>query len=336
MTPQWPIVVAPSNVPLAEVPDVAAHSDSKLRFAMQRGVLQTPPDGRFLPWLGPALRGAVAAALKERVCRQPAINRNTQWRYCTGCEYHMQCAYGLTFESEPPRQSSFSGRDQASRAIVLAPQMVPSQPTWDGQLGFELLLIGDAAIAQRQEVLSSLAEAGRFRGLGLERCPFELIDLVSPKVGEVRAADLPASCDQRSGVVDRVTIRLTSPLFLKTANPRGRRRALEQPQFADLFRASLRAVGTLFALYAEPLDADFAGLKQAATFVECEHSAFVAFRQERHSNRTGQQFELRGILGDVTFCNVPWSLIPWLYWGGRFRMGQHRVTGAGGWFLELH
>lgn len=320
---------------MAEVPDVIAHSGPTLRFVIQQGVLQTPPAGRLLPWLGPAIRGAVAAALKDRACQQPVHTRNIRWRYCTGCEYQTQCAYGLTFESDPPRQSSFSGRDQATRAIVLAPQVVPSHPTWDGRLGFELLLVGDAALAQRQQVLASLAEAGMLRGLGLEERPFELVDLAAPTVNELHAADLPASGGQYAGVVDRVTVRLTSPLFLKVADPSGRRRSLEQPQFADLFRASLRTVGTLFALYAEPLEADFAGLKQVATRVECEIAAFAPFRQGRRSNRTGQHFELRGVVGFATFRNVPWSLIPWMHWGGRLRVGQHRVAGAGGWFLEL-
>ncbi len=314
---------------------MVAHSGPTLRFVSQQGILQTPPAGRLLPWLGPAIRGAVAAALKDRTCQQPAHTRSTRWRYCTGCEHQMRCAYGLTFESEPPRQQSFSGRDQASRAIVLAPQMIPSQTSWDGQLGFELLLVGDDAIAQRQQVLASLAEAGMLRGLGLEGRPFELVDLAAPTINELYAADLPTSGGQYAGVVDRMTVRLTSPLFLKVTHPNGRRRALEQPQFADLFRASLRTVGTLFALYAAPLGADFANLKQAATRVECEIAVFAPFRQGRRSNRTGQHFDLRGVVGFATFRKVPWSLIPWMYWGGRFRVGQHRVAGAGGWVLEL-
>ncbi len=319
----------------AETYSVNATAGSTLRFVTQRGIVQISSQGRYLPWLGPALRGAAAAALKDRVCRHPPLTRNTHWRYCTGCEYQEQCSYGLTFESEPSNQSSFSGRDQASRAVVLAPQVVPPGRGWDGQLGLELLLVGEAASSQRQEVLASLVEAGMARGLGVERRPFELLDLAPPVQGELPAAGLPACCDKRLGVVDRVTVHLNSPLFLKAPDAKRNRGFLEQPQFLDLFRASLRIVGTLFSLYAEPLDANFAGLKQAAEQVQCEYAAYATFRQRRYSNRTGQRFELRGVVGGATFSNVPWSLIPWMHWGGRFRVGQHRVAGAGGWSLEL-
>ena len=37
-----------------------------------------------------------------------------------------------------------------------------------------------------------------------------------------------------------------------------------------------------------------------------------------------------GLYGDV-----PWSLVPWLLWGGRLHVGSHRIAGAGGWRLVL-
>lgn len=306
-----------------------------LSFMVQQGVLQTTPQGRLLPWLGPALRGATAATLKERVCLQPPVERATRWRYCTGCSYQNDCAYGVTYEPDPPGQTQFSGRDHASRAVVLAPEIIPRHNRWDGRLGFELLLTGQAAVNYRQELISSLAAAGENRGLGCEGERFELLDLSPPITGQLPASSLPPVPDASRGVVDRLSVRLNSPLFLRTSGPDQPRSSVEAPEFADLFRACLRSLSSLFALYAEPLNADFAALKFAAQQVRCEQQSYRPFRQPRHSNRTQQRYELRGVVGSAVFRNVPWSLIPWMYWGGRFRVGQHRVCGAGGWTLEM-
>lgn len=306
-----------------------------LSFIVQQGVLQTTPQGRLLPWLGPALRGATAATLKERVCQQPPIERATRWRYCAGCSYQSDCAYGLTYEPDPPGQVSFSGRDHASRAVVLAPEIIPRQRSWTGRLGFELLLTGNAAIQHREELINSLAAAGESRGLGWIGERFELLDLHPPIIGQLPASSLPSVPAANGGVVDRLVVRLNSPLFLRSSGPDQRRSSVEAPEFADLFRACLRSLSSLFALYDEPLNADFAALKFAAQQVRCEQQTYRPFRQPRHSNRTQQRYELRGVVGSAVFRNVPWSLIPWMYWGGRFRVGQHRVCGAGGWTLEM-
>ena len=41
--------------------------------------------GALLPWLGPALRGALAMTLKNMECRHPPTVRDTQYQYCKGC-----------------------------------------------------------------------------------------------------------------------------------------------------------------------------------------------------------------------------------------------------------
>lgn len=306
-----------------------------LTFVVQHGTLRTQPNGRLLPWLGPALRGVTAATLKERVCQHPPVERATRWRYCTGCPHQSKCSYGLTYEPDPPGDRTFSGRDHASRAVVLAPEIIPRHRHWDGRLPFELLLLGQDAIEHRQELLDSLAAAGEFRGLGLDGHRFGLVEVEPPEHGQISQNSLPAHPDARSGVLDRLTVHLSSPLFLRTPGFDGHRSHVAKPQFSDMFRASMRNLATLFSLYAQPLEVDFAALKFAAEQVQCGQHAYTQFRQHRSSNRTRQRFELRGVLGKAVFHNVPWSLIPWIYWGGRFHVGQHRVCGAGGWSLEL-
>jgi hypothetical protein len=58
--------------------------------------------GPLMPWLGPALRGVVAARLKDRVCRLSAAERQRQGAYCKGCARMAGCPYGETFEPDVP------------------------------------------------------------------------------------------------------------------------------------------------------------------------------------------------------------------------------------------
>jgi len=222
-----------------------------------------------------------------------------------------------------------------SRAVVLSPSIVPGDPGWDGSLPFEVLLVGEAAIAQRRAILGSLAEAGNFRGFGVQGVPFELVDLLPPISGKLTPGCLPAFPVAAEGAVERLTVRLNSPLFLGRITMEPEFDWLDRPRFIDLFRAAMRSLQSLFAWHAQPLDADFEALLFAAEQVTCERQAFTTFRQSRVSRRLGGTYELRGVLGAAVYRDVPWSLIPWMHWGGRFHVGQHRVCGAGGWSLEL-
>lgn len=222
-----------------------------------------------------------------------------------------------------------------SRAVVLSPSIVPGDPGWDGSLPFEVLLVGEAAIAQRRAILGSLAEAGNFRGFGVEGVPFELVDLLPPVSGKLTPACLPTFPVAAEGAVERLTLRLNSPLFLGRVTMEPEFDPFDRPRFIDLFKAAMRSLQSLFAWHAQPLDADFEALLFAAEQVTCECQAFATFRQSRVSRRMRGTYELRGVLGAAVYRDVPWSLIPWMHWGGRFHVGQHRVCGAGGWSLEL-
>ncbi len=51
-----------------------------LHYHIQQLTLRTARGGRLLPWIGPALRGLVAAHFKEQACRHPPRERAAQWR----------------------------------------------------------------------------------------------------------------------------------------------------------------------------------------------------------------------------------------------------------------
>ena len=104
--------------------------------------------GRLLPWLGPALRGIVAATLKNQVCRQPPIQRELHWKFCRGCPHIHDCAYGLTYEPDPPTDRTvLKAAADGQRAITLSPFFpAPLEGRAGDRLQVRLLLLGRGAI----------------------------------------------------------------------------------------------------------------------------------------------------------------------------------------------
>lgn len=326
--------------------------------------------GRLLPWLGPALRGVVAAHLKESVCAHRAEERRRRWVHCTGCPQMQGCPYGETWEPDPPPDTQVRpGQDEAPRPIVLAPYY-PLPEDSEGPIEFpiRLTLLGAAAARHLQMVVEALANAGGvLAGARIteyeydpENALFESDDdsehppgdlpwigpggmtykLLGEEVEEqvshdLSAAELPCSPEVLPGMVPRLTVNLCTPLFLRIHEQSGKRRAVREPQFAALFRVCLRTLTRLFVTYDRPLPADFAALERAAEGVALVRSGFEPFRQVRRSGRTHQRYGMPGVTGYGTYANVPQALVPWLLWGGRVHVGLHRVTGAGSWRLIL-
>lgn len=291
--------------------------------------------GRLLPWMGPALRGMLARPFKESVCRHSWHEQQTRWRYCTGCRHMSECAYGQTLEPDPPSGSVvFHGQEQAVRPVVLAlPFPMPSSVDSEYALPLTLTFIGSAAMAHAKRIWQALADAGADprRGFDPEHTTFSIED------NENRIGPEPIELPREVGkeTVRQVRVELTGPLFLRGRGENGRRHHIAEPSFADLVRAALRTLGTLFALYDRPLAADFVGLKQAALEVRSLRSAFVSCYQPHHSSRSRSNRPLHGVVGSGTYGPVPIALIPWMCWAGRVHVGTDRVAGAGGWRVEI-
>ncbi len=315
-----------------------------LPVLIMKRTLRLTRSGMLQPWLGPALRGVVAYCFKSRLCRHPADERETHWRYCSGCPLMRGCPYGELFEPDPPEGANvFRGQDQAARPLVLSAGF-PVDRQWKecregkmsagSEIALTATLIGMPAIAHATYLWEAIAAAGRDRGRGLDpdNTTFEV--LPQPAWGEGSqwsVIDLPPHPDAAEGVARWVRLRLTSPLFLRQRDDDGKRRTASEPNFADLLRASLRILGNLFALYAEPLGADFAALKESSHSVESAAQRFRHFQQQKTSNRSQQTRQVHGVVGEAVFENVPGALLHWLTWGGLVHAGIDRVAGAGGW-----
>jgi hypothetical protein len=309
---------------------------SELEVLETNRVLRLTRPGRLLPWLGPAVRGLAARRFKANVCRYPPSVQNGERRECKGCPYMFECPYGRTVEPDPPPGAHvFPGQADATRPLVIAPDF-PAPA--DGAVGLELpvrvTFIGRAAATHADEFWAALAEAGRGprAGFAPNNATF-VVERARPPVPEAvwRTIDLPTDPAACPGAVEWVRVRLTGPLILRPEGVDGRR-LLATPSFADLLRASLRLLGMVFRLYAEPLpEAAFATLKNLASGVPTRTSDFGIIRQPKWSSRTRQGGIVAGAIGEAEYGPVPAVLVPWLAWGGRLHVGAHRVAGAGGW-----
>lgn len=302
--------------------------------------------GTLLPWLGPAVRGLVAGELKQRVCRWPAQEQSTRWRYCAGCPHMGRCAYGSTFELDPPSDRTVlrAARD-GQRAITLAPGF-PCVPA--GRIGdpipLRLLLIGAQAIGAADEVVSAIASVGATRGFGPDRVRFSPIipPADSPDARclvHLQGDAFLESAAGRPGKTCSVGIELVSPLFLKEEVPgRNKAQPVLRPTLAHLVRASLRVVGRTFSVFAPGAienRIDFGALKALCARDVSARASWRDFRQDHWSNRGGQRYPLRGVVGAAAFEQVPTELVPWLKWGGVLGVGEHRAAGAGMWRLTV-
>ena len=75
---------------------------------------------------------------------------------------------------------------------------------------------------------------------------------------------------------------------------------------------------------------------ERATAVSIANNHLEAFHQNRTSGRQHARWENVGLLGSITFLNVPLFAIPWLQWAGRLGVGDSRNCGAGLWQMELN
>ncbi|OWK41138.1 hypothetical protein [Fimbriiglobus ruber] len=300
-----------------------------------RQTLRVARGGRALAWIGPALRGLAGGRLRAHVCRLPVAEQMTRWRTCAGCPAMSGCAYGETYEPDPPAGVVLApGWENTTRPIVIAPQFpVPEWLTPGVAFDVSIIAIGRTAAAHVDDVWEALRIGGADLAIGLgdDRILFDL----EPGGGNAdRELTLPPGPGDEPPV-PLVRVDLTSPLFLNETGADDHRRPVLRPTLAQLLRATLRTLGPLHRLYADPLpDAVFGAVKAAAAEVPTIRAEFHEFRQGRFSNRTKDRYEMVGAVGWAEYGPVPAWLVPWLEAGGRVFVGTHRIAGAGGWTVR--
>lgn len=318
-----------------------------LPIVTESGTIELIGGGRLLAWLGPALRGTLAWAVKQTFCRWAPAERDTHYRTRKPCPHVAQCVYGCTFESEPLNPSSNpSGMADGQRSITLRPFFPTPEHGEPGvRTPLWITFVGERAIAAAEPIRRLLAQPGRTFALGEDRVEFRLIarsagSRFSTAVGRLEPEDLPGGPEDAPGRLPSVGVELLGPLFLKEegTGSRDAKRPVFEPTFGQLLRASLRTVGRALAEI-EPgrLDGrvDFAALKARAESVPAWACSWRRFEQRHRSNRRGQAYLVRGVVGSAVYRDVPRCLVPRLVWGGRLGVGEHRVAGAGAWRVRL-
>jgi hypothetical protein len=303
-------------------------------------LIEFQSSGRLLPWIGPALRGIVAGRFRERHCRLSLAEQAGRWRRCRGCMHLPACAYGRTFEPDEqvlPTPSRTGGPLlDVPRTIVLAPAFpAPVRATPGLRLPLSVVAIGPHARESLGEILGVLGEAGRAGVFGSDRVRFGVVDRGSPLRLSLAAGLLPDGGAGGGGIVSRLRLILTSPLFLRDRDPRGRPTPCRAPTLHRLVRAAVDTVAAVAFAHAMPVGGDTRRLVALARAVRTVAADWQPFEQEKHSNRSRSRFDVHGVVGEAEFADVPKVLIPWLALAGQLHVGGHRVAGAGGWRLEI-
>lgn len=300
-------------------------------------VLRMARGGRLLPWLGPALRGLAAGRLRARECRQPVAEQLDRWKQCAGCPLMTGCAYGETVEPDPPVGVRLaSGWESAARPLVIAPAYpVPEIAHVGDRCPVRVTFVGATAAGHAGAFWEALRVGGAdpMLGLGEDRVLFDVLPFDEPDRADI--VELPLAPTTVLEVVPVVRVVLTSPLILTASADGGRKRLIECPTFSDLIRAGLRVLGPLHRCYGVPLpDEVFGVVKRLAEGMRTVRAEFAVVGQPKSSHRTGDRWEVRGVVGWAEYGPVPAGLLPWLRWAGRLHVGTHRVAGAGGWHVE--
>ncbi len=298
------------------------------------GEVRLARPGRLLPWLGPAVRGLTGGRLRAHVCRWPVADVLARWERCAGCPAMSECAYGETYEPDPPAGVTLlPGWENTARPITFGVSFpTPELATAGERFGVQITAVGQTAIAHLDDVWESFRVAGADLGLGLggDHIPFDVAQ-VRPPTDTALSLPEPAG----GGVIPRVRVALTAPLFLAETGADRRKRVVREPTLGQLMRAGLRTLGALHRLYGDPLPEEwFKTVKAASEAVPTLRLGFAEFGQGRVSNRSKERYELAGVVGWGEYGPVPEWLLPWTEWAGRLRVGTHRIAGAGGWAVE--
>lgn len=287
--------------------------------------LDAPPS---LPaYAGSAWRGAFGHALKRAVCVVPGPA-------CGDCPLYRGCAYSYVFETPPPPDSAKMRKYEAvQHPFVLAPEPAPDEASY--VLGVTLFGRGAQYLPH---VVHALSKAGE-GGVGKRRQPFRL-ERVEQAGGDDLSqwrdifrpgrplTPLPAAPPAPPPPPAAFGLSLLTPLRLRREEVYV---AAEDFQFADCFGALLRRISMLTYFHTDtPLEADFAGLAQAARAVPLAGKRLVWRDWERYSSRQKTTMKMGGLMGEFLLDGrAAAAFWPYLWLGQWTHVGKAATMGLG-------
>ncbi|MFP3868867.1 MAG: CRISPR system precrRNA processing endoribonuclease RAMP protein Cas6 [Desulfobacteraceae bacterium] len=292
---------------------------------------------------GSAFRGAFGHALKRVACALRQAD-------CADCLLRHSCVYNYVFKTPPPPDSRrLRLYPSAPHPFILRPPLEPREHYAPGDhLEGELILIGRAVsyLPYFVYALEVLGERGLGRGRG--RCSLvqvQELNRTGAAVKEIyQAADgtlistegrawqetIAAGHQLPNFPVD-VELDLLTPLRLKF-----KEKLIEKLELHHLIRNLLRRLASLayFHCGLDPDSFDFKGCIQAAEAVAVKRRHCSWQDWARYSSRQQERMLFGGIVGQVSFSEVPSHLLSLLLLGEQlhvgktasFGLGQYRIT----------
>ncbi|MCC8994959.1 MAG: CRISPR system precrRNA processing endoribonuclease RAMP protein Cas6 [Candidatus Contendobacter sp.] len=302
---------------------------TRLRISFRAAV------GLRLPaYTGSAWRGAFGHALKRLVCvtREPA---------CPPCLLYRSCIYPYLFETPPdPGVGKLTQYPAAPHPFVLVPDEHSGSVAAGETLGLDVHLFGHGN-RHLPYVIHALHQAGQC-GLSKDRGVLAL-EQVAQADGETwrsiyapgeSLTPLPAMTPATPPCPERLTLRFLTPLRLNSA---GQLVSQDRFRFHHLFASLLRRISLLTAFHTDaPLEADFAGLSQAARAVETDRARLRWHDWTRFSSRQDALIQMGGLIGEIELTGAGLEPFwPYLWLGQWTHAGKGAVMGLGRYQIDL-
>ncbi len=287
---------------------------------------------RLSAFKGSAFRGALGHALKKIACAQRGGD-------CQRCLVQRQCVYSRIFEPKSHAPGTVNPRTAAPPHPYVLEPPGPDKVDFNPGETFELtlLLFGEANEALPY-VIYALQQMGR-QGIGGRgkdgSLRFELSSVAAQgqTIYDSTSAQLaPGQWTSRLRLAPateappgELTLVVRTPLRIKYQGRHG----TELP-FHLLVRGLLRRSASLLESFADgPPDLDFRGLTARALEVGVKHADLRWVDYTRYSSRQRQKLQIGGMMGNITYENVPAEYLPLLRFGREVHIGKQTTFGLG-------
>ncbi|MGB4108291.1 MAG: CRISPR system precrRNA processing endoribonuclease RAMP protein Cas6 [Desulfomonilia bacterium] len=303
-------------------------------------------DNAALPeYKGSTFRGVLGHALKKVVC---ALKR----QLCEECLLRQTCVYAFVFEGVHHGGGPYPQKKRIAappNPYVIEPPLETKTTYKAGEpFEFTLLLFGKAneylpyfiyAIEQIGRTGIGRRTKGKAAGFTLRTvCSSgrELYSFTTRQMSSFQDLQTNLPDDLIGGYpvqAGKCTVKITlkTPLRLKY-----RSRLEPDLPFHVLIRAGLRRLSSLLTYHGsgEP-QLDYKGLVHHAMDVQVMESSICWFDWRRYSNRQEQAMFMGGMVGEVTYADVPSEYLPILSFCQEVHLGKQTTFGLGKITVEL-
>jgi hypothetical protein len=286
---------------------------------------------------GTTIRGGFGTAFRRLVCIDLQLE-------CAACDLRYTCPYTKVFKPfVPPEAERLSKNQDIPRPFVVKP---PLERKTNYQVGesliFDLVVVG-AAMDYLPYFIVAFRELGQGGfGLNRARCTLSSLEALGAdgsvtavydgKEGIVRPPQEQLtwrSIVSRAAVLGNVqalTIRFLTPTMLKAEGE-----VVAVPQFHHLLKRLRDRVNALSYFYCgQALELDFRALGQSAEEVKAVTESSQWIDRSRRT-RGGEQQNLSGFVGEVTYHGDLDPFLPLLLLGEYLHVGKNAPFGNG-WY----